>query len=503
MGVERELKFIADEGRDVPDLRPAIEGLRYGTMETATLSATYYDTEDLRLARAGVTLRSRRGEPGPVWTLKLPLGDDKGELSRREIVFGGPASKLPVEASDAVLAYRRGAALQKVSELRTQRVSTPLLLNDQLVAVLCDDTVEAERGKEPVTFREIEVELHAVGIEANAVLKAVRNRFERSDWKIEGQSVPKVVRVLGAQAVAPADVVVPTLSRRARVSGAVQVAISRSVLEIVTFDAGTRLGIEPEDLHVYRVATRRLRSDLRTFRSLLDRSWAQTLRGELRWIGAEVGVIRDLDVLRVRLGERIAKVADPEAADALELLAMVDKQRDAARVEMLGAMRSDRYIGLLENLIDAARAPKWRDGTDVTDRDAARVFPSLVHKPWKNLRAAADDLTDDSSDEDLHDVRIVAKRCRYAVDAASLVCGRDARRFATAIKAVQTVLGDHQDTVVTEAWLRRAAGERPSVGLLAGLLIANEIEERSVLRSRAAEVWSQAERPRLRAWMDQ
>lgn len=85
---------------------------------------------------------------------------------------------------------------------------------------------------------------------------------------------------------------------------------------------------------------------------------------------------------------------------------------------------------------------------------------------------------------------------------ASLVCGRDARRFATAIKSVQSVLGDYQDTVVTEAWLRRTATEYPTVGLLAGLLIATEIRERAVLRFAYEDVWARAERPRLRDWLN-
>ena len=62
-----------------------------------------------------------------------------------------------------------------------------------------------------------------------------------------------------------------------------------------------RLGEDPEDIHQFRVATRRLRSDLRTFAELFPTEWVAGLRAELAWIGDRIGPVRDTDVLAGRL----------------------------------------------------------------------------------------------------------------------------------------------------------------------------------------------------------
>jgi CHAD domain-containing protein len=79
------------------------------------------------------------------------------------------------------------------------------------------------------------------------------------------------------------------------------------------------------------------------------------------------------------------------------------------------------------------------------------------------------------SDEQLHAIRIRAKRVRYAAEAVAPMMGKPARRFAEAAARLQTVLGEHNDAVVAEAWLRSWAAERRSgdaafaAGMLAGI----------------------------------
>jgi CHAD domain-containing protein len=78
-------------------------------------------------------------------------------------------------------------------------------------------------------------------------------------------------------------------------------ALAGSVAQIVRHDAGVRLGGDAEHVHQFRVATRQLRSDLRTFAPLLEDGWGMGLRAELGWLAAQVGPVREIDVLAERL----------------------------------------------------------------------------------------------------------------------------------------------------------------------------------------------------------
>jgi CHAD domain-containing protein len=109
---------------------------------------------------------------------------------------------------------------------------------------------------------------------------------------------------------------------------------------------------------------------------------------------------------------------------------------------------------------------------------------------------------DDPPDHELHQIRIRAKRARYAAEAVEPVIGKPAEDFADAISDLQTVLGDHQDAVVGEAWLREAASAaRRDVALVAGMLIAAERAAAATTRDSWRTVWEAADRKQLRAWL--
>jgi CHAD domain-containing protein len=82
------------------------------------------------------------------------------------------------------------------------------------------------------------------------------------------------------------------------------------------------------------------------------------------------------------------------------------------------------------------------------------------------------------------------------------VYGREAKRFASAVEDVQSVLGKFQDTTVAEAWLREAAKELPTTRLVAGELIGFERDDRKRLRAEFASIWKKASRPKLRKWLE-
>src|SRR2546430_9765525 len=121
--LEEERKYEVDPRFAVPDLSAALpDGARVVALAPAALRATYYDTPDRRLARAGASLRFRRGDEVP-WTVKLPT--DVAEV-RHEISRTGPPGSVPDELVELVTAYTRGSKLEPVAVLRTTRRGTEL-----------------------------------------------------------------------------------------------------------------------------------------------------------------------------------------------------------------------------------------------------------------------------------------------------------------------------------------------------------------------------------------
>ena len=125
-----------------------------------------------------------------------------------------------------------------------------------------------------------------------------------------------------------------------------------------------------------------------------------------------------------------------------------------------------------------------------------------MRRPWNHLKKAVEALEPDPGDDALHQVRIRAKRARYAAEAAAPVVGKPARAFARAAADLQTVLGDHQDAVVAEEWLRREGSRGPAVALAAGQLIARQQVDAATTRERWPSMWKRASAKKLRAWFN-
>jgi CHAD domain-containing protein len=290
--------------------------------------------------------------------------------------------------------------------------------------------------------------------------------------------------------------------RQAPLGDLVRHALAHSTVELMQRDPGVRLGEDPEDGHRFRVAARRLRSNLHTFAPLLEPGPARELRDELRWIGSAIGAVRDNDVLTTRLRRHSRALPEPDQAGAHLLLSLLADQGDAARTAMLVAFRSRRYVSLLDALVGAANDPPFRPGrAEAAARPAARAAGKLVRRPWRRLAAAVAALDDDPSDPELHDVRILAKRCRYAVEAVAPVTDQQAAHFAAALADVQSALGSHQDAVVAEAWLRAAQATTTDAAIAAGELILVQQRHQTRLRARWPATWKAASAKRLRSWI--
>ncbi len=219
----------------------------------------------------------------------------------------------------------------------------------------------------------------------------------------------------------------------------------------------------------------------------------RTWRDELGWLGTSVGTVRDMDVLGERLRSELQTLPEPESIMGESLLAFLTDQADSARTSMLRALRSRRYVALLDSLVFAATHPPFKaEHGAAIERSAAEAAGRFVRPAWRKLRKAVSALDDTPSDLELHRIRILSKRCRYAAEAVTPVAGHRAARFAAAVANVQSRLGDHQDAVVAEAWLREAAAKVPDSAIVAGELISLQRHDRTRLRGEWRHDWREA-----------
>jgi hypothetical protein len=136
------------------------------------------------------------------------------------------------------------------------------------------------------------------------------------------------------------------------------------------------------------------------------------------------------------------------------------------------------------------------------DELAVDALPQLVRKPWRRLVRAITALGDDPADEELHDIRIRAKRLRYACEAVAVVVGKPAARLAKDAATLQGVLGDQHDAVVAEEWLREASrGAKGVSALVAGQLIAGERAAQRLGREEWGEPARRVTSPEHRVWL--
>lgn len=507
--LEEERKYEVDQGFATPDLSACLPpGGRIVQLPAATLTATYFDAADLRLARAGVSLRFREGDAQP-WTVKLPT-DAPG--ARHEISRQGKPGKPPADLVALLTAFSRGAALRPAAVVRTVRQAYELRDGeDRPLAELADDAVSVLAGRKVRdSFREIEVERKDGDAE---LLDRVESVLCDAGARAGGFT-PKHVRAIGPAAQGEPDLVEPSdLPAKPDAGEVVTAAIRRGVKRILAHDPLVRLrapvGDDDTAVHQMRVGCRRLRSDLRTFRPLIDADWAGALRDELKWLADALGAARDVEVLRKRL--RATAAADPisplQEAAVARLDAVLAERHDAALSAVDEVLGSERYAALVETLVSASREPRL---TRLARSPATDVLPRLVAKPWRRLVygregvQGAADLEPSATDVEWHAVRINGKKARYAVEAVAPVLGDGAPKLAKALSKVQDVLGEHQDAVVAaHTWLSIAESEPADhdLAVTAGRLCERERTAVRDARTAFPRAWRRATKRRRTRWL--
>jgi CHAD domain-containing protein len=250
---------------------------------------------------------------------------------------------------------------------------------------------------------------------------------------------------------------------------------------LLAHDPGVRVGADPENLHQHRVAARRARAFVRATRASLDAVWAAALAARLRDLGAVTGPVRDLDVLLERLAVELRSLGEADAPAADLLVAKLRRERDALRERLLDALNDADYRRLLAQL---HAPPRLSDGVETVPLDR------IARKELRRLTTAVKRLGDAPDETAIHGLRILLKRVRYSAELAAPE-GKPLRRFLATARALQDLLGEHQDAAVAERHLRAAAvvDAPTAVAFVAGRIAERQQMRRAAVRASLPAAW--------------
>ncbi len=492
--LEIETKFDVPPSFVVPELAGVGDVASADTPVEHELDAMYFDTADLRLAGARITLRRRTGGPDDGWHVKLPASGD----ARRELHFPlGRATRRPPKAVVAPLVgVLRGAVPEAVVELRTRRVVTVLRDADgRALAEVADDAVSATRltgpdgAAEVRSWREVEIELldgdrDLLGRVGDQLVAAGAERTARAS---------KLARALGLEAAPPAPEE-PRSTKKGRkrrdegptAGEAVLAVVREQVVALQLAGVGLRTGAD-DGLRRMRIACRSLRATLAAFRPVLDRGATDPLRDGLGGLAGRLSDARDGEVAFAHLGAEVAGL--PEELVLGPVVTRLQSEQVAAhergRTRAAALVAEQRHLELLDALHALLADPPLTEGAA---EPAGPVLDRILHREARRVRraaSAAEALEGPARTEALHGVRRVARRTRRVAEAVAPVTGESARDVARAARRTQRLLGALQDLVVAGEYCRylavsaHAAGEP---GFTYGVLLG-----RAEARARDAE----------------
>jgi CHAD domain-containing protein len=404
----------------------------------------------------------------------VPSAEARIELEEQ----GGPVP-LPDSLARVLSGLLRGRELGPIATLQTHRRGRRL----DGVDVTLDEVAVLEGQSVAASFAELEAELVDGPPEA---LERVGRRLVRLGARSSGGR-PKLLRVVDAPAAQTARDGSGTLGR-------LRETFRSQLLELLRNDPVVRIASDIDAVHDMRVAVRRLRSVLRTARPMLRRQWGDALRAELDWLAQPLGAVRDLDVF-VDYIESESRKLDHDRSRAEKLLPPLRAERERAREQLRALLEEPRYYQLLDAIEAAADAPRVRR-SDVS-------MQKLARQEFRRFRKRVGRISS-MGDQELHKLRIHAKRARYAAELVEPARGRPAARFIKTATKVQDILGEHQDAVVAAERLRRLAQTADGRGaaLAAGRLIERQDLRKQRTKDHAPDAVRRMKRAGKRARLD-
>ncbi|MGC0403356.1 CHAD domain-containing protein [Streptomyces sp. SAI-126] len=483
---EIERKYESDDS-GLPDLTGVAGVEAVVDKGVAHLDATYYDTADERLMASSITLRRRTGGSDAGWHLKFPVAEGVRDEIRAPL-----SDTLPDELAALVRSRVRNVELQPVVRLRSDRDVRHLLDADaRLLAEVSVDAVHAERlsgGVGDVQWTEIEVELADGG--DPAFLDKVEKRLRKAGVRPSGSS-SKLARALAETAPRKRN---PVIGDPVTAGDHVLAYLRAQRDAIVELDPAVRQDAE-DSVHSIRVATRRMRSALKSYGKVLDRAVTDPIGDELKWLAGELGVDRDREVLSERLKTALDEVPGTLVSGpvAERLNVWSGGNPGGASARLIGVLDSRRHLALLDALDALIADPPL---LKAAGKKPHKVIAEAVRKDFRKVTGLMEHALElePGTDRDvaIHEARKKTKRARYAAEAARPALGDPAKTVVKSMKSLQDQLGEHQDSVMARQTLRELSAVAHAAGESAftyGLLYGREEQRAAAVEAELPGVW--------------
>jgi len=489
---------------------------RLATKPTLELTDTYFDSPDWMIFRAGFALRMRQQRAGAAGeqteiTLKS-LNSPQGGLARRTEF----SERVRDADMNAVLATTSGIG-ERIREIIGERPLAPLFKANtrrerQELLEADSDLALAEVDLDETSIETpsgVSQQLKRVEVECiNATPEALQSFVEqlRDAARLEPVLQSKFRAGLDAaglkpeELLDPADIAITATQPFADTQFAMLRRYFATVFEKEPpVRAGSIIAV-----HEMRVAARHLDVLLRLFSGYGPR-WATASRGTLRALIKALGAVRDRDVQLGYLHASLTTLDDEEREAIEPLRQRLAQQRTHARTRLLHLLDSNRVRAWREHWLTQLRlgtASSARARQAIT----ASVARELIRSTARKLRKRANALDDTSSTDAFHEVRIRAKRLRYALDAFGSLYGEPAREYVDALARLQRVLGELNDTAVRSEIFAElvSRGRRvpAATSFLVGRLVERDQRDFEKCRRRFTKAYRRIKRRRWRALLE-
>jgi inorganic triphosphatase YgiF len=463
MAHEVELK-LRIRPRDAVRLgtNPSVVDASVGQPVTHKLTSIYFDTPQLTLLDAGLSLRVRRMSGKWFQAVKATGRSLAGLHQRMEwediIAAGHPDFSKIVDPTltrvfdDPSLR----AALQPIFTTEVHRSEWQLALDGTQIELALDQG-HLIAGEHRETISEIELELKhgqpACLFELALSLQA--------DIPLVIENVSKAQRGYARYRPQPPRIVKASMVELHAGMPAVE-AFRTIAWECLSHLQGNQdmvmHGEDIEGVHQMRVALRRLRSAYGIFRAVLLNDNSAHLMQEIAWMTGILGRARDLDVF---LAETLPPllVGMPGHPGLEELQVRARQAQRQSYEEVRATIESQRYQRLLLGLGAWLENSHWRD---IPSGTLAKIAEVMLTKRHRQLRRHGKRLST-LLPEERHAARIAGKKLRYAAEFfAGLYPAKRTRTYLRHMTGLQEVLGMLNDITVTEQLIKELAGAKPT-----------------------------------------
>ncbi|RZT84563.1 CHAD domain-containing protein [Pseudonocardia sediminis] len=468
-----------------------------------------YDTPDLRLSAAGITLAVHRLPGSAHWQLTLPDGGPEEQLRlplAAPDVEGVDPDAVPEQIDVLIRGVRGDEPVAPVGRIRTVRTTSRLrdLSGQEIVTLTRDEVQVSTLGTSTSVENWSEAEVTRGNATGAALLSQLDTRLRETGLTAAPHGAEEALERMLA-ALAP-DTPKRWIGKKGTAGTVLLDYIGSQADRLAARELSLRED-EPDAVHQMRVASRRIRSALRTYSGVLEGPRVEHVVEELKWLGRALAGDRDIEVIKERIESHLDElppelVLGPVRAQVTRHFA---RQQAESRAAVLGTVDGPRYRALQGALARLLIDPPL---SSAARKPAAKVMPAMVAtvaaKLGKRMDAAVDGAEGTDHDEALHGARRTGKQLRYATEVVRPVVGKDAKTFAKGLEELQDALGAHQDAVVARETLRELgaqAGAENQNGFTFGLLYGQDVERAKAVQSAVPDVWARVNDKKQRRWM--